>query len=633
MNIDNVLMGEQVPKKGIDFALIVDGQSLHIIMEKPHLRRRFLDTATRCRAVICCRVSPKQKSQVVSLVKNGLKVLCLSIGDGANDISMIQEANIGVGIAGQEGMQAAMSSDYAVCQFRYLSKLLIVHGRWSYYRVSNMVLNFFYKNIVWVFVLFWYQFICGFSAQILFDYSCLMFFNFIFSSMPVMVMGVFDKDLKQDTLLNKPPLYQTMGIEQKKFTWKRFFSYVSDALYQSLVCFFVPYISLYNTDMLNGLNIDMYYIGCIISNIVIVLVNLCVGVNMASINWISGVVLIIEIFSFNLYFVVYTLFRRVYRHYLLLMLIDIRFWGLLVLVIFVSLLPRIIVKFVKSNYHPTDSDIYREIEKYHMIVPGDEDLMMYNASVEEEMVEIGGGLDHKPSRYSMVSSVSNIVGGGKSQISPVSPVSLVSPASQQYESTSMFAETSNSLHKKASILSNRYSIHKSTRLSIEINDGKINRNNSYTPLNDINLNMTNLDHVSPQSQQIQEESSIFNESNDALDKRQSYYQSEYSMYNENLTSERRRRAMSIRSARSRRINLLRQGTSADGQAMSVIFMDNNEEYVNTGFAFSYNDEDEMVGRRRNNPLVKAKSVDEIYESRRKRRQYAYKKTLTFYGDF
>jgi len=599
MNIDNVLMGEQAPKKGIDFALIVDGQSLHIIMEKPRLRRYFLETATRCRAVICCRVSPKQKSQVVSLVKNGLKVLCLSIGDGANDISMIQEANIGVGIAGQEGMQAAMSSDYAVCQFRYLSKLLIVHGRWSYYRISNMVLNFFYKNIVWVFTLFWYQFTCGFSAQILFDYSCLMFFNFIFSSMPVMVMGVFDKDLKQDTLLSKPPLYQTMGIEQKRFTWKRFFSYVGDALYQSMVCFFIPFLSIRNTDFLNGINTDMYYFGLIVSNIVIVLVNLCVGVNMASVNWISGVVLILEIFSFNLYFVVYTVFRRVYRHYLLYMFFDIKFWCLLFLVVFVALLPRIIIKYYKTNYRPTDSDIYREIEKHHMIVPGD-DLII----PEEEMVEVGD-LEHKLSRYSVGSTVN------KDQMSPVSPVS-------PYESTSMFAENVN---RRSSILSNKYSIHKGSRVSLEINDGKLKRDSSYSPLNNINLSMTNM---TQSAQQQLEEGSIFygNEANDTVD---------YSIYNENISSERKRKAMSIRSARSRRNNILRQGTSADGQAMSVIFMDNNEEYVNTGFAFSYNDEDELVGRRRRNPLVKAKSVDEIYERRRKRRQYAHKKTLTFYG--
>jgi len=617
MNVDNVLMGEQAPKKGIDFALIVDGQSLHLIMDKPHLRRRFLDAATRCRAVICCRVSPKQKAQVVSLVKNGLKVLCLSIGDGANDISMIQEANIGVGIAGEEGMQAAMSSDYAVCQFRYLSKLLIVHGRWSYYRIANMVLNFFYKNIVWVFVLFWYQFICGFSAQILFDYSCLMFFNFIFSSMPVMIMGVFDKDLKKDTLLTNPPLYKSMGIDQQKFTWKRFFSYVIDALYQSSICFFLPFLSMRYTSFYNGLTVDMYYFGVVITNIVIVLVNLCVGVNMTSINWISGFVLILEILSFNIYFIVYTTIRKMYRSYILLMFCDVKFWGLLVLVVVMALLPRVIIKYVKFNYTPTDSDIYREIEKYHMVNPGEE--MIYNPSMEEEMIEVGGGLEHKASRFSVVSSVSGVGFAEKDYQSPISPVS-------PYESTSMF-EPSETLQKKSSILSNKYSIHKPSRISLEVSENT-NKFNPYSVINN-SLSMISLDQQLPPTP-LEEGSLIDGEGTD--NKRQSFYQSEYSMFN-GLSSERRRKAMSIRSSRSRRYNHFRHGTSADGQAMSVIFMDNDEEYVNTGFAFSYNDEDEIVGRRRKNPLVKAKSVDEIYERRRKRRQDAYKKTLTFYGDF
>jgi phospholipid-translocating ATPase len=84
--------------------------------------------------------------------------MCLAIGDGANDVSMIQEANIGVGISGKEGLQAAMSSDYSISQFRFLSRLLLVHGRWSYMRTSQLILNYFYKNIVWLFVLFWYQF-------------------------------------------------------------------------------------------------------------------------------------------------------------------------------------------------------------------------------------------------------------------------------------------------------------------------------------------------------------------------------------------------------------------------------------------------------------------------------------------
>jgi len=632
-SMSNVLMGQQAPEKGIDFALIVDGQSLHLIMEKPELRRRFLDTATSCRAVICCRVSPKQKAEVVSLVKDGLKVLCLSIGDGANDISMIQEANIGVGIAGQEGMQAAMSSDYAICQFAYLSKLLLVHGRWSYLRVSNMVLNFFYKNIVWVFTLFWYQFNCGFSAQILFDYSLIMFFNFIFSSMPVMVMGVFDKDLKKETCLNKPPLYKTMGIRQRKFTWKRFFAYVADALYQSYVCFYIPYYAFLNVNFNNGLTPDLYYFGTIISCYVITLVNLFVAVNMQSINWLSGLVLILEILSFNIYFSIYAHLPFLkYAIYLKLMLSDINFYALYVLVIVLALFPRMMIKYIRINYFPDDSDIYREIEKYHLIDnDGYENLEDYANELEQKVTV------SPINRYSMTTNLDNVEEEDAKHPEMIS-VTIDGGAS-------------------------KYNSYKTPRISVDVNNLP-GRSNTYSALNSsdskkfrVDQNVTNLDNLIQNGETDGYESSFNMDT-----KNQSFFQSEASVYtsgkilsisgiseeddqsfvnssnpltpftpitgpsqilpSSNMSLDRRRKTMSIRSARSRRNNILRQGTSADGQAMSVIFMDNNEEYVNTGFAFAYNDENEINLRsrsRRHNPLLKAKSVDEIYERRRKRR--------------
>lgn len=89
--------------------------------------------------------------------------MCLAIGDGANDVSMIQEADVGVGISGKEGLQAVMASDYAISQFRFLTRLLLVHGRWAYMRTAELILNYFYKNVVWLFVLFWYQFDSGYD--------------------------------------------------------------------------------------------------------------------------------------------------------------------------------------------------------------------------------------------------------------------------------------------------------------------------------------------------------------------------------------------------------------------------------------------------------------------------------------
>ena len=127
-------------------ALVIDGDSLKLVLDDA-IRQKFLLLCKECRSVLCCRVSPAQKAAVVQLVKDGLDVMTLSIGDGANDVAMIQEAHVGVGIAGEEGRQAVMSSDYAIGQFRFLTRLVLVHGRWSYRRLAETIANFFYKVI------------------------------------------------------------------------------------------------------------------------------------------------------------------------------------------------------------------------------------------------------------------------------------------------------------------------------------------------------------------------------------------------------------------------------------------------------------------------------------------------------
>lgn len=129
---------------GPTHALVIDGDSLKLLLQD-QFRQKFLLLCKNCKAVLCCRVSPSQKAAVVQLVKSGLDVITLSVGDGANDVAMIQEADVGVGIAGEEGRQAVMSSDYAIGQFRFLQRLILVHGRWSYRRLAETIANFFYK--------------------------------------------------------------------------------------------------------------------------------------------------------------------------------------------------------------------------------------------------------------------------------------------------------------------------------------------------------------------------------------------------------------------------------------------------------------------------------------------------------
>ncbi|CAG8628646.1 21089_t:CDS:2, partial [Gigaspora rosea] len=135
-------------------ALVIDGRTLGFALEK-EIEGTFLELATMCKAVICCRVSPLQKALVVKLVKRHLKAILLAIGDGANDVPMIQAAHVGVGISGLEGMQAARSADVSISQFRYLKKLLLVHGAWSYQRLSKLILYSFYKNITLYMTQFW----------------------------------------------------------------------------------------------------------------------------------------------------------------------------------------------------------------------------------------------------------------------------------------------------------------------------------------------------------------------------------------------------------------------------------------------------------------------------------------------
>lgn len=125
-------------------ALVIDGDTLRLVLDDK-LKQKFLLLCKECKSVLCCRVSPAQKAAVVAMVKNGLDVITLAIGDGANDVAMIQQAHVGVGIAGEEGRQAVMSSDYAIGQFRFLSRLLLVHGRWAYRRLAETIANFFYK--------------------------------------------------------------------------------------------------------------------------------------------------------------------------------------------------------------------------------------------------------------------------------------------------------------------------------------------------------------------------------------------------------------------------------------------------------------------------------------------------------
>uniref|UniRef100_A0A3P9CGV0 Phospholipid-transporting ATPase n=1 Tax=Maylandia zebra TaxID=106582 RepID=A0A3P9CGV0_9CICH len=207
------------------------------------LRLELLRTACMCQTVICCRVTPLQKAQVVQLVKKYKQAVTLAIGDGANDVSMIKVAHIGVGISGQEGMQAVLSSDYSFAQFRYLQRLLLVHGRWSYIRMCKFLGYFFYKNFTFTLVQFWYAFFCGFSAQTVYEDWFITFYNMVYTALPVLGMCLFDQDVNDRWSLYHPQLYAP-GQKNQYFNKKAFVSYLIHGCYCSLIIFFIPWASM-----------------------------------------------------------------------------------------------------------------------------------------------------------------------------------------------------------------------------------------------------------------------------------------------------------------------------------------------------------------------------------------------------
>ncbi|XP_019744392.1 phospholipid-transporting ATPase VD isoform X3 [Hippocampus comes] len=148
----------------VSFILVIDGRTLNWTLEDAS--NCFLELSHSCKAVICCRSTPLQKSQVVRLIRDQLKVMTLAVGDGANDVSMIQVADVGIGIYGQEGMQAVMSSDFAISRFKHLCRLLLVHGHWCFSRLANMMLYFIYKNVAPPPFVFWFTVLDAFYQSL-----------------------------------------------------------------------------------------------------------------------------------------------------------------------------------------------------------------------------------------------------------------------------------------------------------------------------------------------------------------------------------------------------------------------------------------------------------------------------------
>ncbi|KAJ7507724.1 phospholipid-translocating ATPase [Mycena galericulata] len=346
------------------FVLVIDGTALLHAFDGEENKALLLRLATMCEGVICCRVSPLQKALVVRLVKDGLGAMTLAIGDGANDVSMIQAADVGIGISGEEGLQAANSSDYAIAQFRFLKKLLLVHGHWSYARNGTMILNFFYKNIVPTGILFWFQIYNGWSGSYLFAYVYVLFWNSLWTILPVVALGVFDRFLDSHVLMMVPELYH-FGREGTWFNLRSFFVYLIDGLYQSVVIYFFTHFTYQSpTSRKDGYDMYINEFSTTMAIAGVMVVNMYTG--MMTTAWTFWIFFALA-FSLGVtwgFTAIYSLIAPGYAvtalygndHYVL---ESAYFWLALLFTFIVAFTPRYMAKAWNFGYNPSDIDIMR----------------------------------------------------------------------------------------------------------------------------------------------------------------------------------------------------------------------------------------------------------------------------------
>lgn len=180
-------------------ALIMDGPSLATALkETPD---EFQSTALQCEAVLCCRLNPLQKSEVVTLIKKQKGFLTAAIGDGANDVSMIQEADVGIGIMGREGLQAARSSDFAIAKFCMLQRLLLVHGHYNTVRLSFLVLFYSYKNILITGITVLFQLYDLYSSTSVYHFLYMWLFDVIYISFSFTFLAISEKPYAEEVLM------------------------------------------------------------------------------------------------------------------------------------------------------------------------------------------------------------------------------------------------------------------------------------------------------------------------------------------------------------------------------------------------------------------------------------------------
>ena len=261
------------------FNIIIEAPILNDLFRDEEYTENFYRIAYYANAVICCRVSPSQKSKIVHKMKEfDTSAVTMAVGDGGNDVAMIMEANIGIGILGEEGMSAVQASDFSIGEFQILKRLLFYHGRNNLFRISNMILYFFYKNFVFTMAQFYFAFLCLSSGQTIIDDWYITGYNLIFTALPLGVKAITDTDLDLNNKImikNLALLYRESRDEYQIF---KFTTLILNLLKGILISLFIYLTGCQNSLLIHGLNKNIWYhsLNNYICTLIVVSMNLLI---------------------------------------------------------------------------------------------------------------------------------------------------------------------------------------------------------------------------------------------------------------------------------------------------------------------------------------------------------------------
>ncbi|KAM4733123.1 phospholipid-transporting ATPase IG isoform 2-T3 [Anableps anableps] len=350
---------------GHDYGFIIDGASLSMVLSSSSesnsrsYKNLFLQICQNCTAVLCCRMAPLQKAQIVKLVKNSKgSPITLSIGDGANDVSMILEAHVGIGIKGREGRQAVKNSDYAIPKLKHLKKLLLAHGHLYYVRIAHLVQYFFYKNLCFILPQFLYQFFCGYSQQPLYDAAYLTMYNICFTSMPILAYSLLEQHICIDVLLDNSTLYREIA-KNAMLRWKLFLYWTALGIFHGLVFFFGVWFLFSNPALQdNGQVFGNWSYGTIVFTVLVFTVTLKLALDTRHWTWINhfviwGSLAFYVFFSFFWGGIIWPFLKHQRLYFVFAnMLSSVSAWLIIILLILLSLLPEILLVVLRKPRGP-----------------------------------------------------------------------------------------------------------------------------------------------------------------------------------------------------------------------------------------------------------------------------------------